>query len=531
MFTHLKNSWSALLLTALSLSIGWGIRGNFGHEIGAMVPGALAAMAIALLSGRHDWRRKIAWFGMFGALGWAFGGSMSYGQVIGYTHSGHSVSVLYGFAGLFMIGFLWGAIGGAGTALPALLSREKLAEFLTPLMAVFIAWFIQDIVENSLISINPDYRQESPLYWYDTDWLAAATSIAAILLLAAVRRRICRPSALILHMAVGWWLGFLVLVPLLGWRMTPPRGDNWAGCVGMTVALWVYLQRNGLQAVTLASVITAFFGGFGFAFATFLRLLGIKTGWQTNWHSFMEQSYGFINGLGIAVALLILTSRLPQSHESESANPQRQRRLDIYAAGFVLLVIPWLNLRQNPEFWVKAGAVPQIMAGLPAQLWFEAAFWIFAIVVVRMMMQHLREPIGLIPTTWEGKGQLLYLVFLWIMVAGNFEREIVVFRAQRLITEWVIFINACAGTFFLLRHANLKPVSIEAQVPSTDFSRLMHRSAVAGLIFTVISLAAQWAGIRAVWGDQQAGGGKRQIRFGQSATATKEKPLPGQPHP
>ncbi len=26
-----------ILITALSLSIGWGIRGNYGHEIGAMI--------------------------------------------------------------------------------------------------------------------------------------------------------------------------------------------------------------------------------------------------------------------------------------------------------------------------------------------------------------------------------------------------------------------------------------------------------------------------------------------------------------
>ena len=28
--------------TGLSLSVGWGIRGNFGHEYGAMIAGALA---------------------------------------------------------------------------------------------------------------------------------------------------------------------------------------------------------------------------------------------------------------------------------------------------------------------------------------------------------------------------------------------------------------------------------------------------------------------------------------------------------
>src|SRR3989442_14975541 len=92
-----------ILATALSLSIGWGIRGNFGHEYGAMIPGALAAMAAVLLSGREDWWRRIAYFAFFGALGWSFGGSMCDMQVIAYTHSGHSGSVLFGFSCLFVI--------------------------------------------------------------------------------------------------------------------------------------------------------------------------------------------------------------------------------------------------------------------------------------------------------------------------------------------------------------------------------------------------------------------------------------------
>ena len=121
-------SWSKraayFFVTALSLSVGWGIRGNFGHEYGAMIPGALAAMAAVLLSGRSDWLAAVPFFAMFGALGWSFGGSISYMQVIGYTHSGHSPSVLYGFANLFVIGFLWAALGGAGTALPAVADRR-----------------------------------------------------------------------------------------------------------------------------------------------------------------------------------------------------------------------------------------------------------------------------------------------------------------------------------------------------------------------------------------------------------------------
>ena len=115
-----------VLLVALSLSIGWGIRGNYGHETGAMFPGTIAAIAACLLSGRGDWQtRGVLCF--FRRLGWGFGGSISYMQVIGYTHSGHAATQLYGFAGLYVIGFLWGgwevAALRAGSARPAAVDR------------------------------------------------------------------------------------------------------------------------------------------------------------------------------------------------------------------------------------------------------------------------------------------------------------------------------------------------------------------------------------------------------------------------
>jgi len=332
----------AIWLAALSLSIGWGIRGNFGHEFGAMIPGALAAMAVALLSGREDWRRRIAYFAMFGALGWSFGGSISYMQVIAYTHSGHSLSVLYGFASLFVIGFLWAAMGGAGTALPAAMDRERLAEFFPPLIAVFAAWVLQEIVENTLFAVDSQYRQQSLLYWYDTDWLAALTAIVAILILAAVRKRFDRGSSLILHMAVGWWIAFALFVLVLGWRMTPPRGDSWAGCVGMVAGMLVYFQRQGLSDVTWASLVTGFIGGFGFATATLFKLVEVKTGWNTNWHSVLEQTYGFINGVGVGVAMIFLSRRPPRVNYE----PAERKWTDLFAIAFTLLIIELLRWRQ-----------------------------------------------------------------------------------------------------------------------------------------------------------------------------------------
>ena len=67
-------------------------------------------------------------------------------QVVGYTHSGHSPSVLYGFACLFVIGFLWAALGGAGTALPAVADRRRLTDLFPVLGLVFVFWWLQGLV-------------------------------------------------------------------------------------------------------------------------------------------------------------------------------------------------------------------------------------------------------------------------------------------------------------------------------------------------------------------------------------------------
>jgi hypothetical protein len=514
-----------ILLTALSLSIGWGIRGNYGHENGAMIPGALAAMGGVLLAGREDWWRRIAYFGFFGALGWSFGGSISYMQVIAYTHSGHSGSVLYGFACLFVIGFLWAAMGGAGTVLPACLSREQLDEFFPPLSAVFIAWLAQDFVVDQLVATDSAFRQNSPLYWYDTDWLGALVAIVAVLLLAAIRRRLDGATSLILHMAVGWWIGFLLLVVVLGWRMTPPRGDNWAGCVGMVIGLWVYLQQHGLRTVTFASVLAGLSGGFGFATATLLKLLEVKSGRQTNWHSVLEQTYGFINGVGIGVTLLLMRRRLAPVNEGAA----RSRWTEIYATAFVLLGITYLNLRKNPVDWMNARAMPALLAGLSPVTWFNLGYIALAALGVAALLAHQRRPLPLIPDSSAGKAQLLYLVFLWWMVLGNFSRAIVSFAPERLVTEGVIHLNAVVcSALALFCLPGTGPATAPPHFPQRRF---ITRLVTAGALAAALSIVADWGIVRAVWGSQFAGNARLHIRFGPTATATKEKPAANQPHP
>ena len=147
-----------LLLIALSHSIGWGIRGNFGHEAGAMIAGALSAMAVALVSRREDWRRRVLYFGFFGGLGWGFGGSISYMYPLSFTESGHTATTYYGYFATFLEGGLWCGMGAAGTALAASMPLNRLTRMSTPLCFVLAALGLRHYLEEPLRELSRSAR-------------------------------------------------------------------------------------------------------------------------------------------------------------------------------------------------------------------------------------------------------------------------------------------------------------------------------------------------------------------------------------
>lgn len=108
--------WLAILLCAMAGGMGWGIRGRYGHESGAMMAGLLVGSVVAMLFLRNadGWgtMRAIAWCTV--AIG--FGGSETYGQTIGLTQNAHLIgntsALIWGMLGLAIKGGLW--IGFAG---------------------------------------------------------------------------------------------------------------------------------------------------------------------------------------------------------------------------------------------------------------------------------------------------------------------------------------------------------------------------------------------------------------------------------
>jgi hypothetical protein len=628
---------------ALALALGWGIRGNYGHEVGAMVPGALAAIAAAVVSGRQDWRARVPFAAFFGALGWGFGGSISYMQVIGYTHSGHLPSQLWGFSGLFVIGFLWAALGGGATALALSLDRTRLQGLFPALVVSFAALSLPPLVlaavRDPSATGDAMRRQDSPLYWLDSDWLDAAGVALAMLAMHVVVRRgaglprlvlraalgaaggallqailhaaglegplwsllvrtqgdpaVFPPEALVtnwpnglpaiarhlgwiaglaaglvggllaggglkggvrlcLWLALGWLGGFLLLPVLLGVRMTPPRGDDWAGVLGVVVAALLWCRAERLPAVAAAILVAGTIGGLAFSGGVLVKLLMVAPGnpalvpdpttlaawshWQAaNWHSFLEQVYGLSNGVGVAVALGLLDSRLPAADDRP-----RWRWTELVC---VLLVVPWLlhaNLVDNVADWTAPRdgrpALPDPMRApllgfaLSARGWFDLFFGAGAAGFAFLAWIQLRRPVALVPRDWLGRGQLLLMLVLWPMALGNVAKALPGFTEQRLLTEGTILLSAVALTVLVL----LAPPGDRREAPlgadGRDAAGLARRAAVWLVAAAILAPVAETAVVRAVYGAAAAGHAGTNLRFGPDANWRTRPVLRGAVH-
>jgi hypothetical protein len=137
--------------------------------------------------------------------------------------------------------------------------------------------------------------------------------------------------------------------------------------------------------------------------------------------------------------------------------PQRSDWTVAFSVWFVWFVIGFLNLHKLVETWVGNGAVPPTLKAplfgfieATPLTWFNVVWWTAAAACALLLIAHYRQPLDIVPTTWTGKGQLIYLVFLWLLVIGNLNRAIPGFSNGRMVTEWVLFMNASLATLLIV---------------------------------------------------------------------------------
>jgi hypothetical protein len=165
--------WQSVVLCGMAGGMGWGIRGQYGHESGAMMAGLLVSSVVALLflRGADGWGavRAIAWCTV--AIG--FGGSETYGQTIGLTQNSHLIgnfsALSWGFVGLAIKGGLWIGFAGCflGMGLSGVTYRRR------EMLAIVIAMPLLYVIGVRLINspFDPANRQLPAIYFSETwDW-------------------------------------------------------------------------------------------------------------------------------------------------------------------------------------------------------------------------------------------------------------------------------------------------------------------------------------------------------------------------
>lgn len=223
----------------MSFGTAWAVRGQFGHEQGAAWAAGIGGLALVLVSQRNDWYQRVLSVTLASAIGWGMGGMISYGQIVGYGRSDDFVNAAYGLLMLFVIGGLYGLIGGGLTGLTLESSGEKRVKW---------AQLMAEMVAGGLVAY-----------------------------------------------------GFLIMQ--LEILMTPPRSEAWAFCFGAGLALVWYLGRNGFKSSLKVAFITMIGGGFGFAFGNFLQIIGNLLEINFNMWNVMEYSIGFFGGTALAYSV------------------------------------------------------------------------------------------------------------------------------------------------------------------------------------------------------------------------------------
>jgi hypothetical protein len=516
MIAHRMKPVYLYLFTAIAMSLGWRIRGQFGHEIGAAMAGALAGLALVIATGRSDWHRRAVLFAGLAALGWSFGGSMSYMKVVGYCHSSDPATVLYGFVCLFLVGLLWAMPGGAAIAMAACWDAGKLKSTVQSAGTVFIVWFVQDIFVDVLESrsINTD--------WFGSDWLAASTSLMAGLSIAFLRKKVTVGVSLILHLSLGWWVGFAGLVVLAGLHMNPPRGDNWAGCLGLVVGLMIFLWRNRYYDVLRVSLVTGLMGAVGFCFAQLLKLSILRLQWLNDPHPVMEWLHGGFFGMAIVAAMQPIARCI--SNRSNEPVPWGVQTMTLF---WLLWIIPYYNFRKCADQW--AGLMPKLdevfqglylVGKLVPSLgwigWIEVIFLAWAVMLMALLVRQRSAPLALLSMNPRGRAVLLFVTLVAIFAATSFSRDLTNFQSgNELRIQVAITLHALACAMLAL-WPEQRLLDTSAQIPKrVAFSKLVFL----GVMTWLLTAAMCVAGKEAMFHRTFAGGFYMDhIRFGPNNT-------------
>ena len=357
----------AMVLTAMATGMGWGIRGQYGHESGAMIAGVLGALTLLLTLGRHLSLNSAFRAAALMTVGIGIGGSMTYGQTLGLTHDkelvGNWEALQWGLLGVFIKGGLWIGFGGALLGIGLSGIRYRVSEMVALLLCLILLMFGGIYLLNQ--PFDPANQVLPPIYFSD-NWIFEPDGVLK------------------------------------------PRPEVWGGMLTSLLGLLLYARfvRKDKLAWRLgwAGVLA---GGIGFSGGQILQashswnpelytegLLAWSSGFTKhfNWWNMMETTFGAIWGLGLALALalnlhLVRDEAEPSDQSQLGAGPLISVALLCLHIGLLLIAefsnfsAPYNLLELYIEFGVVMAAIP-IIGIIGSRVWAVTIVWIVVLLPI-----------------------------------------------------------------------------------------------------------------------------------------------------
>jgi hypothetical protein len=248
------------VFVAAAVGLAWGIRGDYGHVVGALYPGAVLGLAWAAVAGSPALLPRTPVIAGLAAAGIGAGGTMSYGVLHGYAQADTPANYAYGLAALFLQGGCWGTFG---CALAGLLAEPR------PVRT--------------------------------GDWFGLTASVF-----------------------LGGWAAYSLVVDLAGFQVNPPRNNASVAFLGAAVGQFVWLTASGRGAGLRGAAYGFVGFGLGMAGGRVLANAAVHLeawGYAINRWNVMEIACGFVGGGVFAFGMLGLGRVEPAGEPGEFRAP------------------------------------------------------------------------------------------------------------------------------------------------------------------------------------------------------------------
>ncbi|MBI4892059.1 MAG: hypothetical protein HY821_15645 [Acidobacteria bacterium] len=397
-----------ILFPAVTMSLGWGLRGFIGGgPLGAMIPGAMVVLALALLLER---KTSLGFIAACGAVGVGFGGQETYGQTVGLSLKPETF--WWAMTGFAVKGGAWGLLGGIVMALGFL--REKMR--------------------------------------------VKARDVAAGVL------------AMIAATWLGWKLVNSPKLIYFSNPVDKPREEAWFGLLlgGLVLLGWL-LWKGGGRAMVEMALLGLVGGGVGFAVGAAIQAVGRPTGPApfVDWWKIMEFTFGAL--LGAAYGWAAWRNREALSGDEGAAWTGSAGWKGLAAAAALALIGIGLEYKvELPFTYTIAGALLLVLAmAEEAWAWQIAmavtccAFFMDAVEnkeILQGVQGYLFIGLATAAVAWvtarRPVGKTMFLVMTWSAVGVSLVKVLAPPMAMKFgaaATEAVFVLMAVAATWWARR--------------------------------------------------------------------------------